>query len=160
MASYFLSMPPYVSQSDGHLCWAASLESWLGAVPNRKKFLQLDLLDEAIQRNLVTDDNSLKKKGLLWIGTTFGMTMKVFCKQKRLTAQYLLERLKKKGYVYLVWNPPGTMAHVQVIWGVNTNYESIAYMDPWHGEGYNSQSMDAYYDWGSAEFVVGYPTKS
>lgn len=155
-AAFYRSMPPYVSQSETYLCWAAALDSWLGAVPDRSRRNQVDLLAAAIEAGVVADNGSLLKKGLVWISANFDMTMKVFSKQKRLTVDYLLGRLKKKGYLYLVWNPGGDVAHCQVIWGVNPDFGALAYMDPWKGEGYNLRPVQEYY-YDAAEFVVGYP---
>ena len=153
---FYRGIPPAVSQSDGYLCWAAALESWLRAVPNRPYLLQTDLLDEAMQAGMVAANGSLLKRGLVWIAVTFRMDMKVFGKGKALTIDFLLKRLKQKGYIYLVWNPLGSVGHAQVIWGVSPTYGTLAYMDPWMGMGYNSRTLDEYY-LSTTEFVVGYP---
>jgi hypothetical protein len=156
--SFYRSMPPYVSQDENYLCWAAALESWLRAVPHRPNMSQIDLLDEATQAGVVGSNGSLYKQGLVWISNKFHMTMKVFGKQKTLTSDYLVGKLKKKGYIYFVWNPLGQVAHTQVVWGVDSNTDVVAYMDPWQGEGWNSQYLSDYYWEDTVEFVVGYPS--
>jgi hypothetical protein len=86
------------------------------------------------------------------------MTMKVFGKNKTLSSDYLVGKLKKKGYIYLVWNPLGSVAHSQVVFGVDSDSDFIAYMDPWQGEGSNGQYLSDYYWEDTVEFVVGYPS--
>jgi hypothetical protein len=153
---FYRAMPPAVSQSEGYLCWAAALESWLRAVPGRPYLLRLDLLDEATQAGMVAANGSLLKRGLVWIAVKFRMDMKVFGKGKNLTIDFLLNRLKQRGYIYFIWSSLGSVGHAQVIWGVSATYGTLAYMDPWMGLGYNSRTLDEYY-LSSNEFVVGYP---
>jgi hypothetical protein len=63
--SFYRSMPPYVRQDENYLCWAAALESWLGAVPNRARVNQVELLADATDAGLAGSNGSLYKQGLV-----------------------------------------------------------------------------------------------
>ncbi len=162
--AYFLPMPKYVLQKDAQMCWAAALESWLDAVPGQPKYDQDFLLLEARVEGAATAKGSLiKKAGLLWLTNTYAMRFKVYPQSKRLETSDVLKRLKSNGYVYLVWNPIthdslNLMAHAQVVFGANADYDSLYYMDPWEGIGYDSQRIADYY-LDAAEFVLGYPVR-
>lgn len=161
MAEMFArDMPPVVTQMDAWACWAAAMESWLRVVPGRKIRTQHDLMGEMEQKHLLTDDGGLKlSKGLPILARKVGMNVAVFPKHKELTFQFLYDKVKSKGHLYLIYHPDGNqgyVAHAHVVWAIGGDWEWVYVMDPYKGKGYRAFDMDDYWSQ-SKEFVVGWP---
>ena len=75
----------------------------------------------------------------------------------QITGSFLMNKLAKKGYLYLVYNVHG-VGHAVVVYGIvnEPGSETIYAMDPWMGRGYTYDSLPDYKR-DSHEFVVGWP---
>ncbi len=155
----FLNFPPLVEQVDEMSCWAAALEAWLSVTPGRKQRSQHELIGVMEKKAALNADGYLiTKKGIPLLAQMAGMTVQVFPKHKKdqLTGTFLLKKLAKRGYLYMVYNVFG-VGHAVVIYGVvnEPGNETILAMDPWMGRSYTNDTLDDY-KVDSHEFVVGW----
>ena len=155
----YLNFPPLVEQVDEMSCWAAALEAWLSVTPGRKRRTQHELIGVMEQKAALDAEGYLNiKKGVPLLAQMVGMGLEVFPKHKKaqLTGTYLLKKLAKRGYLYMVYNVYG-IGHAVVVYGIvnEPGNETIFAMDPWRGRYTNDTLAD--YKQDSHEFVVGWP---
>ena len=151
----FLGRPKEVPQENKRLCWAAALESWLDATPNRPAYDQDYLVIEGRVKGHVTEAGDLKKKGLLWIAHDYGITWKAFSYHHRMSLEFLLGKLRKNFYIYLGFNQHSAaqIGHAVVVWGADADDDEVYVMDPWEGRGNVTYSFSSFYN-EPTEFLV------
>ena len=155
----YLNVPPLVEQVDEMSCWAAALEAWLSVTPGRKRRSQHELIGVMENKAALDAEGYLNiKKGVPLLAQMVGMGLQVFPKHKKaqLTGTFLLNKLAKRGYLYMVYNVFG-VGHAVVVYGIvnEPGNETIFAMDPWMGKAYTNDTL-ADYKRDSHEFVVGW----
>ena len=154
----YLTVPPLVEQVDEVSCWAAALEAWLSVTPGRTRKSQHELIGVMEKKKALDEEGYLKvKKGVLILRQLAGMELEVFQKHEKaqLTGSFLLKKLAKRGYLYMVYNVFG-VGHAIVVYGIvnDPGSETVFAMDPWMGTSTNDTLAN--YKRDSHEFVVGW----
>ena len=157
MSHYYRFDPTVEIQSNAHLCWAASLSSWLTCIYQAKGKVtsgtwsgksaatygvmggtawsrdlkdQDELIDQ-FSPNLDAN-NGLTKAGLKDIYESMGMTY-MLRTGSRINYAEITKLLKDTSHLYMAYFSH-SMYHAVVVYGVSTT-DGIAVMDPWPGEG-------------------------
>lgn len=137
MDSYYKALPKLVFQTFDTSCWAAVLESWIGALPGRKwRPSQAELIDmypdktyadgSVIPSELEGEIASISGMACEWITTS------------SFTAEFLARKLSTYGYLVIGFNRGSRGGHVVVCYGVGrpTGYQQlVSVMDPSNGDG-------------------------
>ncbi len=129
IAEYRRPRPPLVRQRENFTCWAAALESWIGACYPGGAVSQQDLAAAfaAWQRH----DGSLMHDGLNAIARAYAMAHETTT-GRELTAPFLASRLER-GPLFLVYRPtPGPVdGHIVVLYACGP--AAVDIMDPLDG---------------------------
>jgi len=121
--------PKVVRQSTPEHCWAAALESWLDVTPGHAKLTQ---------DKLITLYGSPPKGGLDpvksfdVVAQTVGMSYQ-FVKLAEFSADFVLDKLRKRGGLYIVFKVQSGWSHAVILYGVhvpNGDEPSYKVMDP------------------------------
>ncbi len=160
MSSFMLAPPKLVKQT-GLTCWAASLESWL-SMKNQspvawhtgtetdivKDIKEWNVLYQGMGKGVLIDSaGSLTKDGAIWVLENAGMAGKGFPNPKLLTGQFIYNKLKEKGHLYVIrtWVE---WSHAEVIYGIedweNPKKCQVAVMDPRPVHGYYKFDLDSF----------------
>lgn len=129
---YFTLPPaPIVSQSNTYWCWAASLESWLTVSPRTQHNQQELMLMFTPWED--PHNGGLTPMGWGVVSTRFNLEARDFVPGSRLTAEFLHARLRRNGFLLIVFNlAPGGPAHTNVIYGIRVRSSGsfVRVMDP------------------------------
>lgn len=157
----YLALPPHVPQMDSHSCWAAAMESWLAASPGRSRVFQEMLYLEMHEKPgaLSSDGMLTVPKGALALCTAYKMNGKAFPKNKlkSLTGKFLMDRLVKRGYLWMAFDYYNLPGHVVVVYGMvnEPGREVVMAMDPLDPKAFTNYPLADYKD-GARQFFVAW----
>lgn len=142
MDSLYHPVPREVLQdTDQFTCWAAALESWMSVTPESPLGWAIKTQDDAIREYEYfcdSRDGQSIVKSFKWFAEALGMNFEIFRPGRELSAAYIYEKLKSKGYLYvfIVGQPKigNGLAHASVIYGIagtGSGECTVGVMDPW-----------------------------
>ncbi len=153
MSAFSRELPKKVQQyKDGRFtCWAAALESWMSVTPQSPASWFLKTQDDAINewKSFSGSNAGLDVKwGFRLLAAAVGMNYKIFKPAGKISGSFLYNKLKTKGYIYVLYaggttNTNGQFGHCVVIYGISdvwSNECQVRFMDPWTAN-YKTESL-------------------
>lgn len=136
-AAWTVLKPPPIVQQQSYTCWAAALQSWLGARGTAATTV-LDLITRYSGTSCIEPDNSLPYPTAAEVYREWGVEFKKFASAEKLTGEVVRSLLRIKGHL-LIAQVGSSLGHVLVVYGSgfdpegkpNPNYISV--MDPLSG---------------------------